>query len=919
MQYSDITPDEIVRALLAEPSYQFQRNGEYLRKGICPGCGKRTVYVGIKHPWVLRCERLNKCGFEETTRQALPSIFADFAKRYPPTQENRDATADAYLALDRGFDLSKIRGWYEQAAYQIPNTTEYIPTVRFYIDEMRTRWWERFLGRNGKDGQKAHFGGQRKEDGTLFQGDSWAPPGQELADGERCFIVEGIFHAIALHHCGIKAVAAFSCNHFPSQIVEQHKGKGIRWVVALDSDKAGTGWAKKHHKRLKEMNELASVCLPPEGKDWDDLYRAGRIDKDSIGTWLYHGRLMLAESVEEKAYHYYVRNRRMSFIIDFGNALYSIKLESAFEKDLAVASAEHAGESEPQEQGKGKKKGQGKAQEDEERASPIEDVLNSPVGRQLFASACCIDQISNVRPQFLYMERDDIMDEQRYMFSIAYANGQADDLIAMEGSAITSPDAFHKALLNRSRGGTFDGDMRQLKILRDRWLNSRLTTVSALPFVGYDRECKAWIFQDHAWHNGRRIPLNKHGYFDIGRKGIKTVLNGVYIHTDGKFDPSWIKNFATAFHWQGMATLAFWLGSLFVQQIRAVHKTFPFLELTGEPGAGKSTILEFLWKCVGREDYEGLDLLKATVAGRRRAFSQVSNLPVVIIESDRDNGDKDTIKQKQFGFDEVKPFYNGRGTGTLGVARRSNDVDEPQFQASLLISQNAEVDGSEALLQRIVHCHADKRHHKNGTREIARWFERQTSADVGGFLGAALSQERQILEAYQQAFETLEAQYTGIKNERVLKNHAQIAACGHALKVIFGDAMTDYLTEGLTEYLLIRAKTREQRLATDHPVVEQFWETYDYLNSKMAGGAFDNDPLNHESKPGLIAINFNQYIEACRNHGQLTPDLQMLRKLLPGSNARRFVASNRCVYSKHAKKTMKCWLFHDQNAPKQED
>ncbi len=33
--------------------------------------------------------------------------------------------------------------------------------------------------------------------------------------------------------------------------------------------------------------------------------------------------------------------------------------------------------------------------------------------------------------------------------------------------------------------------------------------------------------------------------------------------------------------------------------------------------------------------------MKATPAGRRRAFNQVSNMPVVIIESDRDTGEKD--------------------------------------------------------------------------------------------------------------------------------------------------------------------------------------------------------------------------------------------------------------------------------------
>ncbi len=77
------------------------------------------------------------------------------------------------------------------------------------------------------------------------------------------------------------------------------------------------------------------------------------------------------------------------------------------------------------------------------------------------------------------------------------------------------------------------------------------------------------------------------------------------------------------------------------QQIRARHKTFPVPRVDREPGAGKSTILEFLWKCVGREDYEGFDLLKSTPAVAAAHSPTVSNLPVVIIESDRDNGEKD--------------------------------------------------------------------------------------------------------------------------------------------------------------------------------------------------------------------------------------------------------------------------------------
>ena len=957
----DIYAPDIVAALKRSNRFEFQDSGNYLTRGICPSCGKRELFISKDKPFVLKCNRLNQCGYQESVREALPELFEDLSKRYPPTERNSHATADAYLGFNRGFDLSKIRGWYEQATHQIPNTQIFYPTVRFYLDAYNTRYWERFIEGANKDGKKAHFGGKRKPDNTLYRGDVWTPPGFTLDRLEECYIVEGIFHAIALYLAGINAVAAFSADHFPSAFIEAHKKKGVKWVLALDSDHAGRSGMRKHHKLLKQMGELASVCLLPRGKDWDDLWREGAITPGNLSKWKHNGRLFLAESVEEKAYYMYLKRERDSFILDFENALFEAKIGAEFgqrfeplvehereeiwnakaeaKKKAEAARAESpqpeneeaAGQAEPQAEPAGTAAPSGPAEEpgpedairEAEKAIAEQDgaeqndartaALLSREGRDLFRQFVQVTQISNVNPRFLYMERNEILGEQYYVFSIDYANGQGQDIIELEGTAITTPDAFHKALLNKSRGGTFDGDVRHLKTLRSGWLDSRMLTVTAVPYVGYDKGIGAYIFQRHAWHNGRRQKVNPQGYFTVNRTGVKSSLQGVSLNTEGRFDPSWIEPFAKAFSWQGMATLAFWLGSLFVQQIRDRHKTFPFLELTGEPGAGKSTILEFLWKCVGRDDYEGFDLLKSSPAGRRRAFSQVSNLPVVIIESDRDNGDKDA-KQKQFGFDEVKPFYNGRGTGTLGVAKRGNETDESLFQASLLISQNAEVDGSEALLQRIVHCHADKRHHQPGTREIARWFERQTSDSVGGFLGEALSRERQILEAYERAFERREKEYsdTGLKNERIIKNHAQIAACADALRLIF-PGMTEKTTDGIAAYLQERAVIRERRVQADHPMLETFWETYDYINSRSPKGV---DQLNHSQSPETtIAVNLNHYRETCVDYGQPYPDMALLKKLLPYTRRHKFVEANKAVASRvESSKTVKCWIFERKGA-----
>src|SRR6185436_6506602 len=97
----------------------------------------------------------------------------------------------------------------------------------------------------------------------------------------------------------------------------------------------------------------------------------------------------------------------------------------------------------------------------------------------------------------------------------------------------------------------------------------------------------------------------------------------------------WLSLLWNCFGAKGLAALTVWLGALFAEQIRATQKSFPFLEIVGEAGAGKSTLIEFLWKLCGRRDYEGFDPSKSSLAARARNFAPVSNLPVVLIESAR--------------------------------------------------------------------------------------------------------------------------------------------------------------------------------------------------------------------------------------------------------------------------------------------
>ncbi|MDR1228649.1 MAG: hypothetical protein LBK55_06475 [Azoarcus sp.] len=121
--------DRLVPMLMRD--YRFKEAGDFLRQGVCPNCGKKELYTPLAHPWILRCGRLNKCGAEFHVRDLYSELFNDWSNLYPANTNNPRATADAYLAEGRGFDLARIRGWYTQESYFAND--EATATVRFAL------------------------------------------------------------------------------------------------------------------------------------------------------------------------------------------------------------------------------------------------------------------------------------------------------------------------------------------------------------------------------------------------------------------------------------------------------------------------------------------------------------------------------------------------------------------------------------------------------------------------------------------------------------------------------------------------------------------------------------------------------------------------------------------------------------------
>lgn len=80
---------------------------------------------------------------------------------------------------------------------------------------------------------------------------------------------------------------------------------------------------------------------------------------------------------------------------------------------------------------------------------------------------------------------------------------------------------------------------------------------------------------------------------------------------------------------------------------------------------------------------------------------------------------------KSFDWDELKDAYNGRSVRTTGVRTSGNETYDPPFRASIVISQNNQVQASQAIMERICHMTFTTRGHTpesfKSAKEVLQW------------------------------------------------------------------------------------------------------------------------------------------------------------------------------------------------------
>lgn len=872
---------DILERLKGDFDLKISHDGKWLQEGRCPGCGKKEVFGSAESPWRVQCGRKNKCGWEGFVKDLYDDLFQSWSDRYPTSNESPNAAADAYLVNSRGFEIGRLKGCYRQEYYHDRDLSETTATVRFTIDGGGQ--WERLIDRPARFGKKK----ARMLPGTSYRGYAWVPPVSliDVSAVAELWIVEGIFDAIALGLAGIPAIAAMSCNNYPNTTLERLYPEGAKrpkLVWALDGDTAGLEYIVRWHTRAKQDGWKSSAAVIPQAYedrkiDWNEAFQRFRLDPAHMDEYRHEGALVVAESVAEKARLIYKHKAYKSFPIEFGDQLYWFALnEARFDKAWQTL-ADKADE----------------MTEEERRDEAIKQ-------------AGAIERISTCHPVALYFQRNAVTDDSHYFFRIT-APHQKTVKAAFKPDHVATPAQFDVRLLSIMAGASWNGNKDQLSRVYGHRL-MRLKHVEAIDFIGYSKEHGAYVFGDVAIKDGRVIEINDEDYFELDRKtNVKTTssIDHRINHVAAEFNQAWPTLLFEVYGSKGMVALVFWFASLFAEQIRAKQESFPFFELVGEAGSGKTSLVMLLNRLLGRPTYEGFDPAKSTAAGRARTFVQVANMPVVLMEGDRDTN---TSKSSRFDFDELKSLYNGRSTRTTGVKSSGNETYEPPFRGSIVIEQNRPVNAEDAVMQRICHVFMTREGHSDEGKRKADILNSLTADELSYFVVASARAEAQVMERFLErmpVYERMLLDNEHVKSVRLAKNHAQLMAMAEAMEIVlpqvapFRRQVIDRLTAMTVE--------RQKAIGADHPVVQDFWERYYELN----GGGM-RPYLNHSSDPDVIAVNILEWMQMARERWSDIPTLAELREHLPTSKKHPFIEASRTVHSAirtNGPSSVRCWVF----------
>ena len=525
----------------------------------------------------------------------------------------------------------------------------------------------------------------------------------------------------------------------------------------------------------------------------------------------------------------------------------------------------------------------------------------------IFCRYCTITEIGNFIIDFLYFQRDSITEESFYYSEIS--NNLSQTKIAIPPKALANSSEFKPMVMSVLSGAIFTGNTTQLDTIFKK-KTQKLKSIETIPYIGYNKKRKAYIYEDFAVQNGTIYEKNSSGYFELDNNlNIKSTLNIPSFQQSLNYQSRWINDFLTTFSNKGLIALCFWTGTLFIEQIRDKGFPWPFLTITGKAGAGKSFLIEFLWKLFGRDQFEGENPSSASASARSRYLLQVSNLPVVFIEGDIDDPNAtNNHKQKGFNFEELKAMFNGRTPRMTAYKTTDNSINNQSFKGGLVISQNRAIEGSEAIESRLIDLYFDKSHHTDNSYLSANRLSQIETKEISGFLFHALKNKKRALEIIDQDFSAYRLSINKVlgknSNSRIETTHGLILCYLKLLGEIL--PISEEILKSTADLIHELALNKTQNVAKEPSSVSQFWDVYEYLLNST------HRRLNHAKDPNQIAIYLNEFSELASRYRQDLEDIKHLQRILHQSSRHKFI-TYKPIRSAITDKTIRCYIFEKGN------
>ena len=111
---------EIAQRLQSDYEFKPAADGKHLRKGRCPGCDQKSLWTYAATPWVVKCERLNHCGYEVHAKDLYSDLFESWSERARMAEERKPEAERKTQEFHSQADCDRLEQIFKQKYNENP-------------------------------------------------------------------------------------------------------------------------------------------------------------------------------------------------------------------------------------------------------------------------------------------------------------------------------------------------------------------------------------------------------------------------------------------------------------------------------------------------------------------------------------------------------------------------------------------------------------------------------------------------------------------------------------------------------------------------------------------------------------------------------------------------------------------------------